>query len=281
LPLTTVLLSWPATLWFYVKVLFWPVRPRAFADPNLADTFSLRGVILPGIGVCCAFALVAWALRWAWIKAGRDLSDQERVGVQRVLVLGACILVLPILLTLNLNALNPGDFLHGRYAYLPLAGLMLLLATGWHLISKRSVRGALLAAGGLLGIAFGVLTVQQESEWKDDLTVFTVAHEYAPNNGPVAEHLANAHVQIALGLDEEGRCGEAVPIFQQALQQYPQDWFAWAGLGECFAKLNNLPQAEESLRRAAEISREPRVEEELQQVQSMMQMQRSTSAPPK
>ena len=34
---STVLLSWPATLWFYVKVLLWPVRPRAFADPTLVD----------------------------------------------------------------------------------------------------------------------------------------------------------------------------------------------------------------------------------------------------
>src|SRR3984957_13962970 len=51
LPWSTVLLSWPATLWFYVKVLFWPVRSRAFADPVLSDTFSLRGVVLPALGV--------------------------------------------------------------------------------------------------------------------------------------------------------------------------------------------------------------------------------------
>ena len=53
--------------------------------------------------------------------------------MQRAVVLGALILVLPILLALNLNSLNPGDFLHGRYTYLPLTGLMILLATLWHL----------------------------------------------------------------------------------------------------------------------------------------------------
>jgi hypothetical protein len=276
LPWTTVLLSWPATLWFYVKVLFWPVRPRAFADPRLADTLSLRGVVLPGLGVCCSVAVLAWALQWARRKARRDLPSREGVGVERALLWGTLILVLPILLTLNLNALNPGDFLHGRYTYLPLAGLMLLLATGWHLASKGRV--VLLSAAALLTVAFGVLTVQQESAWKDDLTVFTVAQQNAPNNAPVAQNLATAHVQVALGLDEEGRCDEAVPILQQAIQQYPQNWFAWAGLGDCFVQLKDLPKAEQSLRRAFELSHESRVFEQWQQVRSMMG--ELTSAPP-
>jgi protein O-mannosyl-transferase len=277
LPWTTVLLSWPATLWFYAKVFLWPVRSRAFGDPSLVDTFSLRSVLLPGLWICCAVAVLTWTTQWAWRKARRDLPIREGVGVEHALLFGTLILVLPILPALNLNALNPGDFLHGRYTYLPLAGLMLLLATGWHLATKRRV--VLLSAAGLLAVGFSVLTVRQESAWKDDLTVFTVAHQQAPNNVPVAENLARAHVQVALSLDEEGRCGEAVPIFNQAIEQYPHDWFAWAGLGECFVKLNDLPKAEQSLRRASELSHEPRVTEEWQQVRSMIEG--LTSAPPK
>jgi len=274
LPWSTVLLSWPATLWFYVKVLLWPVRPRAFADPSLADTFSLRGVLLPGLGVCCAVAILVSATAWAWRRARRDLPDREAASVGRALLLGTIILVLPILLTLNLNALNPGDFLHGRYTYLSLTGLMLLLATGWHLAKKW--RTVLLSAAGLVAVAFSVLTMKQESAWKDDLTVFTVAQKNAPHNDPVAKNLERAHVQVALAFDEAGRCDEAVPIFEQAIQQYPQDWFAWAGLGECLFKLNDLQRAEQSLRRASELSREPRVTEEWQQVRARMGL---TSAP--
>ncbi|MGH9550677.1 MAG: tetratricopeptide repeat protein, partial [Terriglobales bacterium] len=251
------LLSWPSTLWFYVKVLFWPVRPRAFADPTLVETFSLHGVVLPAVGVGCVAAVFFLGCWWAWTKAGRDFQDREAAGIRRALLLGACILVLPILLTLNLNALNPGDFLHGRYTYLPLTGLMILVATGWHL--SRKGRAILLPAAGLIAVAFGVLTVQQESAWKDDLTVFTVAHQNAPHNEPVARNLARAQVQVALRLDETGRCDLAVPIFEEAIQQYPLDWFAWAGLGECSFKLSDLPKAEQSLRRAFELSHEPRV----------------------
>ena len=269
LPWSTVLLSWPAILWFYVKVMLWPVVPRAFADPTLADAFSVRGVLLPGLAVACAAAVVAAGCVWAWRKAQRDLPGREATGVRRALVLGVLLLVLPILLALNLNVLYPGDFLHGRYTYLPLTGLMLLLATGWHLETKKWRIVTLIAAGSV-AVAFAVLTLRQEGAWQDDLTVFTVAHRYAPNNAPVAQNLANANVQLALGLDEAGRCEEAIPIFDQAIQQYPEDWFAWAGRGECLFKLSDLRGAEQSLRRASELSREPRVIEEWQQVRARM-----------
>ena len=271
---STVALSMPATVWFYVKVLLWPIRLRAFADPTEISTFSVRSVLLPGLGVGCAVVVLTAALFWAWNRARRDLTGREAAGVECALVLGSLLLVLPILLTLNLNALNPGDFLHGRYTYLPLTGLMLLAATGWHLVDK--LRIALLVAAGLLAVAFTVLTVMQESAWKDDMTVFTVAHQIAPHNAPVALNLARAHVQAALQLGEAGRCDEAVPTFNEVIGEYPQDWYAWAGLGECQLQLNDLPKAEQSLHRAAELSHEPRVAQEWQQVRAQLGL---TSAP--
>jgi protein O-mannosyl-transferase len=274
LPWTTIVLSWPATLWFYIKVLLWPSRSYAFADPTLADRFSVRAVLLPAFSVVCVIAILAVAGWWAWKKAHRELSNDEAVGVERALPIGATLLIFPILLALNLNALNPGDFLHGRYTYLPLAGLMLLAATGWHLTT--TLRIPLLCAGSLLAVAFAALTIQQEQPWKDDLALFTAAHQLAPHNGPVAQNLANARVQAALQLDEEGRCAEAMPVFQEVTQEYPQDWFAWAGLGDCFVQLNDLPKAEESLHRAAELSHNPRVTQQWQQLRTNMGLPNST-----
>ena len=267
LPWSTVARSVPATLWFYLKVLLWPVRLRAFADSSQIDTFSARDVLLPGLGVGCALMVLAAALLWAWKKA-RDLPDREAGGVECALVLGSLLLALPILLTLNLNALNPGDSLHGRYTYLPLTGLMLLLATGWHLMGE--LRVALLAVAGLLAVGFTVFTVRQESAWKDDLTVFTVAHQIAPHNTPVALNLARAHVQVALQLGEAGRCNEAVVTFNEVIREFPQDWYAWAGLGECLLQLNDLAKAEQSLHRAAELSHEPHVVQEWQELRAQM-----------
>ncbi|HUI81889.1 MAG TPA: tetratricopeptide repeat protein [Bryobacteraceae bacterium] len=269
LPWSTELLSLPATLWFYVKVLLWPVQPRAFTDPTQVDRFSLNGVLLPGFAVCCAGAILVGALVWGWKKARRDLSPREAAGVELALVLGTLLLALPILPALNLNALRPGDSLHGRYAYVSSAGLMLLLATGWHL--ARQWRTVLLFSGGVVAVAFGALTMIQESAWKDNLAVFTVAHQYAPHNSFVAQNLARAHIQAAIELSEAGRCSDAVPVFEQATQQYPEDWVAWAALGNCLAQLNDLSRAEQTLRRAAELAHKPQVTERWQQVRTMME----------
>jgi tetratricopeptide (TPR) repeat protein len=268
LPWRTVLLSWPAILWFYVKVLLWPIRSRAFADSTLVEQFSAKGVLLPGLAVGVSATILAGALFWATKKARRDLAVPEAQNVEYALLLGTLFLVLPILPALDLNALNPGDFLHGRYAYLPSAGLMLLVATGWHLSGRNRI--PLLCAAGLIAATFAGLVMSQEKQWKDDLTVFTVAHELAPGNRPVAHNLANAHVQAALRLADDGRCGEAMPVFEQVSQVYPDDWYAWAGLGECFAQLNNLPKAEESMHRAADLSHAIPVIQQWQEVRAAM-----------
>ncbi len=62
----TLLLSWPATLWFYVKVMIWPVRSYAYADSTVTGAFSWRAVVLPGLAVGCAAALLAAACVWGW-----------------------------------------------------------------------------------------------------------------------------------------------------------------------------------------------------------------------
>jgi protein O-mannosyl-transferase len=261
----TVVLSWPATLWFYVKVIFWPARSYAFSDPTLVDRFAVRSVLLPFVGVVCLAALWILILVWAWRKARRTLVERRAAEAEYALIAGSLLIALPLVLTLNLNALNPGDFLHGRYTYLPLAALMLLAATGWHLAGK--LRFALLGVAGLVAVCFAGLTVSEEKQWKDDLTVFTMAHELAPHNAPVAKNLADAQVQAALQLDD---CSQSMPVFEQVGREYPQDWFAWAALGSCLVQSNDLKRAEEALHRAADLSQNPKVIQEWQQLRASM-----------
>lgn len=276
LPLRTVILSWPATLCFYLKVLFWPVRSRAFADPILADHFSFREVGIRAAILSCILAGLAALLRWVWRRSQLNLLPNRTRGARKAIIIGTALLVLPILLTLNLNALNPGDFLHGRYTYLPIAGLMLLAATTWHLSGK--MRNPLLVLAVIFVAVFGALTLKQEKEWSDDLTLFTRAHELAPHNAPVARNLADAHVQQALQLGEDGRCDEAIPVFQQVSHEYPDDWYAWAALGDCQVQLNRYPQAEESFHRAADLSHDPKVIEQWQFLREHMGLPNSAPA---
>jgi len=275
--LKTVVLSWPATLFFYVKVLFWPVQSYAFADPTLIDRFSVRAVLLPALLFAVFVAALAGMFIWAW-RGTAEISADEAVNVRRALIIGALLLALPILPALNLNALNPGDFLHGRYTYLPLAGLMLLLATGWHLAGR--LRPALAAVAAVVAVLFVILTIPQEAQWRDDLTLFTRAHQLAPANAPVSRNLADARVrQALLSLEPEGRCGEAIPIFEEVTRHYPEDWFAWAALGTCLVQLDKLPAAEEAMHHAAALSHDARVIEQWHELRAHMGLPESAVRP--
>jgi len=276
LPWSTVALSWPGTLWFYVKTMIWPVKSYSFADPVLIERFSVGGDLLPVLALllCGVVLTAAWA--WAWRTLRTQLTGPEAAKARFGLIAGGLLLVLPLLPTLNLNALNPGDFLHGRYVYLPLTGLSLLIAIGVHL--ANGLRRPLLCVAGVIAIAFVPLTWSQEKQWKDDLTVFATAHELAPHNRPVARNLADTRVRAALLIAGEGRCREAMPVFDEVNREFPDDWYTWAGRGICFVRANDLIRAEEAFHRAADLSHDPRVVEQWQALREHMGLSTSTPA---
>ena len=276
LPWRTLVLSWPAVLWFYVKVMLWPVRSYSYADPISVEHFSVRDVLFPSLALACAAVIVAALSFWIIRKSQRELGPRQVLGVRVATAIGILLLLLPLLPALDLNALNPGDFLHGRYTYLPLAGLMLLVAS-WHRLLKNS-RVVWLGIAGSLVIAFAALTFSQEAQWNDDSTVFTTAHQLAPRNAPVAQKLADTHVQEALKLEDEGRCSEAISLLDRVVQDYPEDWFAWGGLGVCYVQLNDLPKAEEALHRAADLSHNSRVIQQWQELRAHMGLSTPASA---
>ena len=268
IPRTSVVLSWPAILWFYTKAIFWPWRPYSFSDPIIVGTFSAREVLLPLIKVVGALAVVAAVSLWALARARRNLSAEKAIGLRSAIVIGILLLILPLVPALNLNGLNPGDFLHGRYTYLSLLGLMLLLAVA--LSTAKQFRSGLLVAAGGLAIAFSVSTFAQQKQWKDDATVYAIAHKIAPNNQVVAQNLADTHVEAAIKLGDEGRCNEAIPILQQVIRDFPQDWKAWAAQGNCYIQLNNLVAGEDSLHRAATLSKNSTVIQYWQELRAHM-----------
>lgn len=268
LPWKTVVLSWPATLWFYVRAILWPVRSYSFADPVLIQTWSWAGVLVPLLKIGCFAAVLGGVFFWIWCSTKDSLSRHERWVFQVSAITGVLLLILPLLPALNLNALNPGDFLHGRYTYLPLAGAALLLASICHFAGRLRVMTAVAVVA--LTAGFVARTLAQQQQWKDDLSVFTVAHQIAPNNAPVARNLTDARVQAALLLMDDGRCSDAIPVFEQASRQYPDDWYAFAGLGYCYVQSDDLVKAEQFLHRAADMSHDSRILQQWQELRAHM-----------
>jgi len=263
---TTVVLSWPAVLCFYFKAMLWPIRSYSFADPILVERFSVRGVLFPLVATVVILGVVVLSLYWLRSRVYARLDSRAIAGLDFALLAGFLLLVLPLLPALNLNALNPRDFLHGRYTYLPLAGLMLLVGTAWHLAGRA--RAALLVASVSVMALFAAGTYSQEGQWRDDVAVFTTAHQLAPHNEPVARNLADTHVRAALLLEEQGRCSEAVPVFREVARNDPQDWYAFAALGYCLVQMNDLVGAEDSLHHAVDISHDPNIVQQWQELRA-------------
>ena len=270
LPWKTVVLSWPATLWFYLQTIVWPVQSHSFADPMLIQAWSWRGVIAPLLKIGCFAAVLGGALFWVWRRTKESLRNHEHWTFQVTLIADGLLLTLPLLPALNLNALNPDDSLHGRYTYLPLAGVALLFATICHIAGR--LRIILAAAIAALTVGFTPLTLGQEQQWKDDLNVFTIAHQIAPSNALVARNLEDARIRSALLLEEDGRCSEAIPVFEEANREYPDDWYALAGLGYCFVQSNDLIKAEQFLHRAADLSHDSGIIQQWQELRGHMRL---------
>ena len=268
LPWSTILLSWPVTLWFYVQVVFWPVKSYSFADPTLIDHFSASSVLLPLLMLIVFAAILTGASIWMWRAAPKQADEREAAKIKFSVLTGILLLILPILLALNLNALNPGDFLHGRYVYLPLTGFCILAATALHLAGR--LRPVFLGVAAAVAIAFLPLTWAQEKQWQDDSSVFTIGHQLAPQNVPVAKNLENTHVRAALLIADDGRCSEAMPVFNEAINRYPDEWYAWAGRGICLVQSNDLVRAEEAFHRAADLSQDPNVFQQWQELRAHM-----------
>lgn len=267
LPWRTVVLSWPAILWFYIKAMLWPVRSYSFADPIANSHFSFQTVFIPSLLVLCFVAAIVCAVFWTH-RASARLPQEEGRDVDFALMSGTLLLFLPLLPALNLNALNPGDFLHGRYTYLPLAGLMLIIASACRFAGRMKIAAVALAA--VIVVGYVPLTLAQQKQFKDDLTVFATAHELAPHNAPVARNLADARVRDALALEEDGRCAEAIPVFDQVSREYPDDWYPLAGLGYCYAQGNDYVKAEDFLHRAADLSHDKGIVQQWQELRSQM-----------
>lgn len=103
------------------------------------------------------------------------------------------------------------------------------------------------------------------------MAVFAAGQRNAPHNVFVARNLVRAHVQEALEWDTAGRCQDALPVFENAVRQYPDDWYGWAGLGDCLDKLNDLPRAEQALHRAADLAGQDLVTERWQAVREKLE----------
>jgi protein O-mannosyl-transferase len=146
------------------------------------------------------------------------------------------------------NILIPtGTILGERLAYLPSAGLCLLLAAVWtrlyaQPLQRREQTLALAVVVIMVG-ALGVRTVIRNRDWRSNLTLFTAAVHAAPGS-------AKARMNLASAYRNEKRLDLARDEFEAVLRIYPNYPDALAGYGLVDFQLGDYKDAERMMEQA-------------------------------
>jgi Flp pilus assembly protein TadD len=124
-----------------------------------------------------------------------------------------------------------------RFLYLPLAGLVLVITAGlWRLVDHGWATRAAAFLAVPVAAVLGIASAQYLPVWHDGVTLFT--HCLAKNPG--SAEVENA---LAFALLQEGRPGDAVPHFREAIRLQPTSPRAIGGLGKSLMELGNIPEA--------------------------------------
>lgn len=200
-----------------LMTLVWPGDPTLLYPREAPATFFSAGPLI-GLGL----GLVALAALWLLRRRPLPLLGL----LWFLLALGPSAQIIP-------HQVWRAD----RFLYLPLAGLVLVIAAGlWRLVDRGlGARAAAFLAVPVV-VALGVASSRYLPVWHDGVALFT--HCLAVNGG--SAEVENA---LAFALLHDGRPGDAVPHFREAVRLRPTSPRAVGGLGKALLDLGDIPEA--------------------------------------
>jgi Flp pilus assembly protein TadD len=240
LPLSTVMLTVPSVVLFYLRLLVWPAGLSCYYDTTYVLSPTWYGLFAPFL----ALIVVAAALGHWFVRARR--GNPASAHAMEFAFVWMALTILPVL---NLRFLPAGEIAHDRYVYLPSVGFVMLAAVA--LGEARRLAKIVLwpvlrvAFAAVLVLALGFATARQNLFWSDDLTLNARAHAIAPNN-------VYATTSLAAAVAEQGMEGAALALYQQVLARQPDFWRANVNLGYLEYSHANYPQAVHYFARACE-----------------------------
>jgi hypothetical protein len=219
LPISTLALTIPSVLWFYVNHLVWPLPLSAFYDA----TYVSGGWLFwgPLAGVLSATIIYVILARHSAL----------------VLFLG-CWVLLPILPLLNLSLFKFGEIVHDRYLYLPSVAFCIVISIALCYVIRDYAKYKLPAVVLLVVVstAWALETVIEVPQWKNDLALYTHGAAVAPRNNIVINNLAST-------LKDSGNTEGAIFLSKQVLARDPDNWLSLYNLGHSYYKIGNFDQA--------------------------------------
>lgn len=235
LPLSTVVCTWPAFMWFWIKHLVWPVGLSTFYDLPSVTHPDFWNFTMPAIGaVAVALGLVWGAMRFPEIA------------------FASVWLLLPLIPLLDIRVFQRDDFAHDRYLYLPSVGFAIIAAVILrHLrlgrVQFAGVPAAQFVAILLVAVAMVFGTAYQSLYFRNNLVFYEHNLLSAPNSRIPKTNLASV-------LGEAGNYSVAIRLYQQALERDPGFWFANYNLGYTYYRIGRLDEAQRYLTKAIQIN---------------------------
>jgi tetratricopeptide (TPR) repeat protein len=239
LSLSTLAMTWPSVLWFYIKQLFWPANLSVFYDVPYVTSPGLANFILPVVAVA-AFSTGLWLM---WRKMGESYRRSMEVALAW--------LILPILPVLNLSVFAEGETVHDRYLYLPSIGFAIVAAIALRhlnigsakLYGQPAVQSALTL---VIALALGLSTSSQHVYWASNLVLYHHGVTLAPESRIAKTGLANE-------LSERGYYDDATKLFKEVVERHPNYWTALKNLGCNYLRLGMYEDAASYLNRGIEL----------------------------
>ncbi|MBF0595149.1 MAG: tetratricopeptide repeat protein [Candidatus Omnitrophica bacterium] len=191
------LLSIPAELLSYVRLMMWP-----------ADLHYYRSIdiLAPKLVPALWFSVLTLLGILGYLRAPADMRPR--------LIFGYGFVLAGLLPVLNIVPLiNEYSFVQGaeHYLYLPIFGVLVVVTAGLPLVSGIARREIMLIAAAGLVLACGLLTSQQVMVWRSEVALFERAAFFEPHLGRVRMLLARAYANT-------GRLDEAAREYSAALQ---------------------------------------------------------------
>ncbi len=219
---------------FYLQKIVWP-RDLAIFYPAPEPFGITHSEVIKGIVVSIA-AVVAVVALWRRTRA-------PALGMLFFLVA-----ILPTMGVVRFSNAIGAD----KYAYLPMLGMGLIVASVVGAIRRRSSIAAcgIIAAISVFFTAEAIATRAQYKHWRSSLTLFAHTAQLAPRDDLTRAGLAE-------GLRMEGRYAEAVEQAREAIRLLPARSFNWDALGKALLQMGRPTEAIPAFEKSISLTSNP------------------------
>jgi len=218
-------LAWPQVVAFYGAHGLFPFRLSVFYNALWVSHPGLWNFVFPLVVISGGAAGLYYKARtsrlWAFFSVW------------------CAIFLIPIL---NVTFWNNVENVHDRYLYLPSVGICVMLALALSRLKELHFASAV-AATAVIAAGYGTVTVLEMPYWQDDYVLAQRGIAVSPGH-PIASQLAG-NILI-----RQQRVREAIPYLVDALNAQPDNVDTLCSIAFCYAELNALPLAEQSINRA-------------------------------